>query len=146
MVQIPPRESDAPLDGGADDLEDGPLISINISGDAAAVAAAKAQILLIVSERAAKVTAKIDTIPRDYWSLLAGVNGSLMVALVDQLGLADAATVNVPRYSTKGKNEEGSAITVTGERDAVSTVVKAILAAYEQLVHSFLVFSQTCSY
>lgn len=128
---MPPRDATADASPTLNDnSEDTALISVEISGDASAVAEARSQIVAIVASRVAKVSTKIDSIPRDYWSLLGGAGGSSMTALVDRLGYGESVTVVIPKLGAKVESK----ITVNGEREGVAAVVKAIQAEYEELV------------
>lgn len=135
-VQIPPREED--VAAYESDSPDGPLIALTISGDSSAVALARAKILSIVSEKAAKVSTKVD-VPKEFWAHL---NSD---ALIESLGLAGTVSIAVPRADeTRGilashgeeKKEvkEEKVVLVVGEREAVAKAVAAINAEVAELV------------
>ncbi|KAK4054370.1 hypothetical protein OIO90_003603 [Microbotryomycetes sp. JL221] len=140
-VQLPARE-DTPEEGAAaaaqdsSDLQDGPRISINISGDSTAVASARQKIQAIVSERISKVQTKLDSIPKEFWPLLSGAKNSRINTLLEENDAVDVVTVFVPRaYEKRGVSASGEedddkqadkAVTVSGEREAVARVVHAI--------------------
>lgn len=129
-VQVPARDGDATVEAAVEG-EEGPLIPVTISGDASAVAAARAQILAIVSERAAKSVVKLEKIPKKLWKLLAGAKNERIDALLARMGAQDSVTVQIPR-STESVDEVGdkkqSVITVTGEREAATAVAAAVEA------------------
>lgn len=152
-IQIPSRDATADADEAeptntSDDPQDGPLVTITISGDSTAVNSARTKILAIVSERVSKVQTKLDQIPKEFWPLLNGVRGAKINELVESVGATGSVNVFVPRaYEKRGvavteteveeeKEVVEKAITVSGEREAVAKVVQAIEAAVADLVSS----------
>ena len=145
-VQVPSRDLDAPAEATTDENDEGPLIPIAVSGDSHAVAAAREKILAIVAERASKLVIKIDTVPKEFWPLLAGSRNARINALVEEAGAKDTVTVFIPRaYEKRGVSateeeevveKKENVITVTGEREAVAAVVSAVEAAVSELVRS----------
>ncbi|KAK4054162.1 hypothetical protein OIV83_001188 [Microbotryomycetes sp. JL201] len=140
-VQLPAREeaedgtSTPQLDGSAE-LQEGPKITITISGDSTAVAAARQKILAVVNERISKVQTKLDSIPKEFWSLLSGAKNARINALIEGAGASESVNVFIPRaYEKRGVSAHGDehedkqgdkAVTVSGEREAVARVIHAI--------------------
>lgn len=123
-VQVPARDAnESPVDN---DDNEGPLIPVTITGPSSVCAEAKAQIMAIVSERAAKLVTKIDSIPASYWPFISGFKGNQIAALVEGV---DAKDVNV-----ESRAGEKLIITITGEREAVGRVVAKIHSLYAELV------------
>lgn len=135
-----------------DDSEDGPLISISLSGPQTAVDSARAQILALVRERMSKTSTRLPDIPSEFWALLGARAGQV----VERAGVdADEVRVDVPRRWTgkrgvdvvnesgeeadraEDKREKEKAITVSGDKDAVKKVVAELEAELAELVGRF---------
>lgn len=147
-IQLPARDdTESPAPEPATDGEDGALIPIVISGDSSAVAEAKSKILAIVAERVAKSQQNVD-VPSEYWALLNGARGAKMAKLIEEAGVdKEKVNVFVPRkFEKRGvaadgadENEDGArekekSVSVSGDRDAVATIVSAIQNQVSELV------------
>ncbi|BGP25460.1 SCP160 protein [Rhodotorula toruloides] len=149
LIQIPRDDESAatPAAESADDSpEDGPLISISLSGPQSAVDSARSQILAIVRERTSKTSVRLGDIPSEYWALL----GSRVAQVVERAGVEEGEVrIDVPRRWTgkRGvdvlnesgeeavdeKKEKERAVSVSGARDAVKKVVAELEAELAEL-------------
>lgn len=159
-IQLPARDeidsteatdSPQPAQGqNDDDSQDGPAISIVLSGDSNAVNEARSKILAIVSARAAKSSSRVD-VPREFWALLNGARGARIAEIVGNAGVdADKVSVFIPRtYERRGvpvggeaeeeeqfqrHSQQEKSVTVSGDRDSVQAVVLAIQHEVSELV------------
>lgn len=148
QVQIPSRDSTEDADvPESEDSQDGPLVTVTISGDSTAVSEARAKIMAIVSERASKVTKQLESIPKEFWPLLNGAKGAKINELIEAAGATGSVSVFIPRsYEKRGVSASGEVeedreaaekfVTVNGEREALAKVVQAIEAEVANLVSS----------
>ncbi|BGP08978.1 hypothetical protein JCM10049v2_004831 [Rhodotorula toruloides] len=148
-VQIPrDDELDSALtDSTPADSDDGPLISISLSGPQSAVDSARAQILAIVRERTSKTSTRLPDIPSEFWALL----GARVEGVLERAGVSkDEVRVDVPRRwvgkrgvdvvnesgeeaAVDEKKEKERAIVVSGDKEAVKKVVAELEAELAEL-------------
>ncbi|GAA6042314.1 hypothetical protein JCM8097_003839, partial [Rhodosporidiobolus ruineniae] len=143
QVQIP-RDDEVIATEPAAEGEDGPLISVTLSGAATAVSAARDQILAIVRERTSKTTTSLPEIPSELWALLS----RRVKPLLEKLHLSpDDVIVFVPRRSfgrrgvdvsadvvdKEESQQKEKAVQVSGDKETVKRVVDGLEAEVAEL-------------
>lgn len=147
-----------------DDAEPGdPLIAVHLYGDVASVNLAKQRIQAIVSERTSRLSTKVTTIPTELYHLLsAKVTRNELVSASDAENVnisippvwkfrsgagrgASASTSNGDDTHEQREDKDNTAITVSGEREAVGRAVDALVGAADELRRTTQKISVTLS-
>ncbi|GAA5859930.1 hypothetical protein JCM8547_004392 [Rhodosporidiobolus lusitaniae] len=148
QIQIP-RDDEISADApAAADSEDGPLISISISGPVSAVSAARDQIKAIVRERTSKTNTSLPDVPSELWAFLGPrvkdvlerlqvpegeVNVFVPRRFLGKPGVdvvADAESGDAQKDDSQAKEK---AVQVGGDKDVVKRVVEGLEAEVAEL-------------
>ena len=145
-IHIPPRSTDesaakeaamSSSDADADALGDpllGEQIEITIDGDTFNAHDAQARIQDIVAERTSKITQRLTHVEPAWFPFIHGPRGVRAAQLMSQEGRGEVS-VKVPPPQREG------VIVVSGERELVPQVVRAIEAQVEDMRRSFRTLS-----
>ncbi|KAJ1955203.1 hypothetical protein GGI12_005616, partial [Dipsacomyces acuminosporus] len=115
VINLPKRPASETKSGDSELFD---VIDISITGDSVGVAAAMAEIEVIVDQRTTKRAVRVSNIPHELNPLLIGRNGSTLAALHEA---HKDVQIRIP-----GPVDADQAIFVVGERDAVQGAVAAI--------------------
>ena len=121
-IDVPPRPDDTPMEG---DPLLGVQLEVTIEGDEVNAQQARAMIETIVAERTSKISQRVPVDPV-FLPFVAGARGANAAALAAGPGRGEV-TVKVQRAD----------VLVSGERDAVAEVVRAIEAQVAEMRRTF---------
>ncbi|KAJ1981438.1 hypothetical protein H4R34_002070 [Dimargaris verticillata] len=147
-IHIPRRDEPARGTSGSGEEDDHDAVSeITITGDLEGVSLAKSEIEKIVNEKTSRRVVRLTHIPASFYPLITGAYQDT----VNQLMADYNVKIRIPAYhpatglgghsghsspDSSNRAEPASAITVSGDKDALDTVVDALNSLFEELSRS----------
>ncbi|KAJ1972035.1 hypothetical protein H4R35_004904 [Dimargaris xerosporica] len=147
-IHIPRRDETAQGAPGSGDEDDHDTVSeITITGDLEGVSLAKSEIEKIVNEKTSRRVVRLTHIPASFYPLIAGAYQDTVSRLMADYDVK----IRIPAYhpaaglgsqgghsspGSPSRAEPASAITISGDKDALDTVVDTFNSLYDELARS----------